>query len=228
MSLFKKLFTFGRAIKSEMEEEFSDAQAIRLLEQHIRDARDAMDKAGKSRIDLAAKKKLAEDRVKQVENEVAKYEGFAVDALNKGDEALATEVAEKIATLENQLDTDRQQLVTIKADFNRIEGIISKSKVKLSEMERQLAQVKATEAVQKAQEQIASNSLDANSRVANAADSLQRIKQRQAERQARLEAAEELSNDGNALDAKLKQAGIGGSSTNASSVLDRLKAKQPG
>ena len=47
MSLFKKLFTFGRAIKAEMEEEFTAAQAIRLLEQHIRDARQAMDVAGR-------------------------------------------------------------------------------------------------------------------------------------------------------------------------------------
>ncbi len=226
MSLFKKLFTFGRAIKAEIEEEFTDAQAIRLLEQHIRDARQSLDQAGRSRIELAGKKKLAEQKVASAQEEVSKYEGFAVEALNKGDEALATEVAEKIAALETQLTEDKAHLQTITSDFARIETTITKSKKQLQEMERQLAQVKATEAVQKAQEQIAATSINANSKVANAAESLQRIKTKQAEKQAKLEAAEELADDGNELEKKLKAAGIGGGTTSANSVLERLKAKQ--
>lgn len=228
MSLFKKLFTFGRAIKAEMEEEFTDAQAIRLLEQHIRDARQAMDQAGRSRIELAGKKKLAESKVESLKAEISKYENFAVEALSKGDEALAGEVAEKIAALETQFTEDKAHLDTIKADFARIEVTITKSKKQLTEMERQLAQVKATEAVQKAQEQIAATSINANSKVANAAESLQRIKNKQAEKQAKLEAAEELADDGNELEKKLKAAGIGGSTSSANSVLERLKAKQAG
>ncbi|GAA5219097.1 PspA/IM30 family protein [Corallincola platygyrae] len=226
MSLFKKMFTFGRAIKAELEEEFTDAQAIRLLEQHIRDARQSLDQAGRSRIELAGKKKLAESKVANVKAEISKYENFAVEALSKGDEALATEVAEKIATLETRYTEDQAHLDTLNADFARIEGIITKSKKQLSEMERQLAQVKATEAVQKAQEQIAATSINANSKVANAAESLQRIKNKQAEKQAKLEAAEELSNEGDDLEKKLKAAGIGSTTSSANSVLERLKAKQ--
>lgn len=226
MSLLNKLFTFGRAVKSELEEEFTDAQAIRLLEQHIRDAKAALDDAGRSRIELAAKKKLSENNVAELKAEIAKYENFAIEALNKGNESLAGEVADKIAELETQLTEAQAHLDNLNRDFVKIEGTIRKSKQQMADLERQLAQVKATEAVQKAQERINSSSVSANAKVANAADSLKRLKAKQAERQAQLDAAEELDNDANALDKKLKQAGIGGGTSSSNAVLERLKQKQ--
>lgn len=226
MSLLKKLFTFGRAVKSELEEEFTDAQAIRLLEQHIRDAKKAMEDAGRSRVDLAAKKKLSENRVAELKTEVAKYENFAMEALNKGNEALAGEVADKIATLEPQLSEEQGHLDNLNRDFSKIEGTIRKSKQQMSDLERQLAQVKATEAVQKAQERINTSSVSANAKVANAADSLKRLKAKQAERQAKLDAADELEGESDELSQKLKAAGIGGGSSSGNSVLERLKQKQ--
>jgi len=226
MSLLKKLFTFGRAVKSELEEEFTDAQAIRLLEQHIRDAKKAMDDAGRSRVELAAKKKLSENKVAELKAEVAKYENFAMEALNKGNEALAGEVADKIANLESQLTEEQSHLDNLNRDFSRIEGTIRKSKQQMADLERQLAQVKATEAVQKAQERINTSSVSANAKVANAADSLKRLKAKQAERQAKLDAAEELDGEGDELTQKLKEAGIGGGATSGNSVLERLKQKQ--
>lgn len=226
MSLLKKLFTFGRAVKSELEEEFTDAQAVRLLEQHIRDAKSAMDEAGKSRIELAAKKKMAENKVAELKAEVAKYENFAMEALNKGNDALAGEVAEKIANLETLLTEEQTHLDNLNRDFGKIETTIRKSKQQMADLERQLAQVKATEAVQKAQERINTSSVSANAKVANAADSLKRLKEKQAERQAKLDAAEELDAGGDELEKKLKEAGIGGGTTSGSSVLERLKQKQ--
>jgi len=225
MSLLKKLFTFGRAVKAELEEEFTDAQAVRLLEQHIREAKQAMQEAGHSRVELAARKKLCEQKVNQLDGDVQKYEGYAMAALNKGDESLAAEVAEKIAKLESEREEENTQLANVRREFDRIEATISKAKQQLTDLERQLAQVKATEAVQKAQEKISATAGATSSKVASAADSLARLKQRQAERQAKLDAAEELSQDASELDKKLKAAGIGSSSKSAEDVLARLKQK---
>ena len=68
------------------------------------------------------------------------------------------------------------------------------------------------------------------SRVQNALDSLERIKQKQAETGARMQSAAELARDssGDALDAKLRAAGITPQAGNAQSVLERLKAQRNG
>ena len=74
----------------------------------------------------------------------------------------------------------------------------------------QVDTVKATASVQKAQMAIASRTAGANSGMSNALESLERIKQRQAETTARLEASEELdatSCDGD-LNRKLAAAGL--------------------
>ena len=61
-------------------------------------------------------------------------------------------------------------------------------------------------------------------RVRTALDSLERIKRRQAERGAQLEAAETLAGgDDDALDAKLRRAGILAEDNGVDAVLSRLK-----
>ncbi|MEX8812313.1 PspA/IM30 family protein, partial [Salmonella enterica] len=65
--------------------------------------------------------------------------------------------------------------------------------------------------------------------VSTAAESLKRLQTRQAERQARLDAAAQLEKvaDGRDLDEKLAQAGIGATNkSNAQDVLARLQRQQ--
>ena len=90
--------------------------------------------------------------------------------------------------------------------------------------------VKATESVQRAQATVAGRYTGSQSRVQTALDSLERIKQKHAERGARMESAAELaqSSSEDALDAKLRAAGITASAGNAQSVLERLKAQRGG
>jgi phage shock protein A len=62
----------------------------------------------------------------------------------------------------------------------------------------------------------------------NARQSLERIKQRQQDRQDQLGAAKELeaANNGDDFKAKLAEAGIGATNKKSSDILDRIKAKQ--
>lgn len=82
--------------------------------------------------------------------------------------------------------------------------------------------VKATEAMQRAQQAVTTSTVGASSSVSTAAESLKRLQTRQAERQARTDAAAQLEKvaDGRDLDEKLAEAGIGGS--NKSSACDVL------
>jgi phage shock protein A len=77
-------------------------------------------------------------------------------------------------------------------------------------MEQQIDQIKATESVQKAQVAVSSRHMGANSKVKTALDSLDRIKQKQQEKAAELEAAEEMAaaENGSDLEARLKASGI--------------------
>ena len=98
-------------------------------------------------------------------------------------------------------------------------------------MEQQIEQVKATESVQKAQVAVSTRHMGANSKVKTALSSLDRIKEKQLQRSAELEAAEELANDemGSDLDAKLKAAGIkpgGGQKSGRDKLAEILAAKK--
>ncbi len=83
--------------------------------------------------------------------------------------------------------------------------------------------------MQRAQQAVTTSTVGAASNVSTAAESLKRLQTRQAERQARLDAAAQLEKvaDGRDLDEKLAQAGIGATNkSNAQGVLARLQRQQ--
>jgi phage shock protein A len=83
------------------------------------------------------------------------------------------------------------------------------------------------DSVQRAQTSVALQSAGAQSRIGSAADSLQRIKQRQAINEEKLRAGQELEDKrtGADLDAKLRDAGILPGHSSADDVLARLSAR---
>lgn len=48
MGILKNLFTLGKSLLNQADEAIEEAQGVRMLEQHIRDAKAELDKAGKS------------------------------------------------------------------------------------------------------------------------------------------------------------------------------------
>ena len=109
-----------------------------------------------------------------------------------------------------------------------LRGAIQTAQSNIKRLKQQADTVKATESVQRAQATVAGRYTGSQSRVQTALDSLERIKQKQAERGARMESAAELANSSSedALDAKLRAAGITAAAGNAQSVLERLKAQR--
>ena len=95
-------------------------------------------------------------------------------------------------------------------------------------LEQQVDQVKATQAVQKAQVAASTHFDGGNSKVKTALDSLERIKLKQAEKEAAIEAAAELAEieSGSDLDAKLRQANGGGSSSSEDMLAKILAGKK--
>lgn len=214
MSL-SKLWTALRGAANEGVEAAVDSQAIRILDQELRDAKEELQACDQSLTKIMAKRKLAENKVKAFQNDIDRYTTAAIAASEKGDEALALECADKVADIENDLATEQSILDGFVKSESTLKANIKKAKAHVQRMEQQIEQVKAQESVHKAQTAVSSRHAGANSKVKTALSSLERIKAKQAERSAELEAAEELANEenGSDLDAKLRAAGVTGEST---------------
>lgn len=228
MSVFKKIMTAIRGGTREVGEAIVDANAIRILEQEMKDAEEHMRKAKHELTGVMAKEMQAKREVDRVQNEIRKHEGFAAQALDKGDEALALEIAEKIASLENDLTEQQTSLSSFSAHATRLKDLVKKSERIIKDHKRQLSMVKTTESVQKATAAITDNFAATNSRVSSAKESLDRIKQRQTDFEDRLKASEDLANEASdkSLNDRMAELGIGEQAASGQSVLDRIKAKK--
>ena len=228
MSIWNKVVTAIRGGVNEAGEAIVDSQALRILDQEIRDADGELRRSKEGLANMMAKHKLSQNKVDGLQAKITEYEGYAMQAMDKGDDVLATDVAEKIAELENQFASEKDmadQYATSVADLRRA---VSQAEGNLRRLKQQVDVVKATESVHKAQAAVAHRHSGANSKMRTAVDSLERIKQKQAERSAQMDAASELANEAGegSLDAKLKAAGIGKGESDRSAVLARLKAKR--
>ncbi len=126
---------------------------------------------------------------------------------------MINEVAEEIARLENLITAEEQVLSNLEVSRDGVEKAVTATAQRIAQFEQQMEVVKATEAMQRAQQAVTTSTVGASSSVSTAAESLKRLQTRQAERQARPDAAAQLEKvaDGRDLDEKLAEAGIGGS-----------------
>ncbi len=228
MGILKKLFTAIRGKAHEVGEELVDLQAIRILEQELRDAEEELRRAERSLTTVLAKERLQKEKVEDLERSIAQYEQAALAALDKGEEGLAQEIAQKIAELEERLESERAVLQEFQKTAAQLRMTVRKTKQNIQRFKQQIDTIKATEAVQRAQMAIASHHVGTSSKLQEATSTLERIRQRQKLRAAELEAASELAAEesGDALEKKLKATGILGTAPSASAVLERLKQKR--
>lgn len=227
MSIFKKIITAVRGGATEAGEAIVDANATRIFEQEIRDSEKHITIAKRDLTEVMAKQMQAARELSQLQASIKEHEGYAMQALNQGNEALAIEVAEKIAELETTAADQQQANESYLKSADRLKELIKKSDRQLTEYKRQLSMVKTTESVQKATSAITDNFTASNSKLLNAKDSLERIKKKQAMFDDKLKAAEQLESEtpDQTLKNKLQEAGIGAQQNSAQSVLDRLKNK---
>ncbi len=228
MSIWAKVATAVRGGVSEAGEAIADNQALRILDQEIRDADGELSKSKEALTSIIAKRKLADKKADSLTSSLTEYEGYAMQALDKGDDELATEIAEKIAGLETELLGEGGLAKSFADSEAQLRKTVGQTEANLKRLKQQVDTVKATEIVQKSQAAVAARHSGAGSSMRSALDSLERLKTKQAERAARFEAASEIaeSTEEVSLDAKLKSAGIVGGGASGGDVLARLKAKR--
>ncbi|MGA8132633.1 MULTISPECIES: PspA/IM30 family protein [Pseudomonas] len=228
MSIWKKVITAIRGGVSEVGETIVDANAIRILEQEQRDAENAVAKAKNGLVDIKARYKLSQQRLDGLNNDIANWEGKAMAALDKGVESLAGECANKVAEIEALRDQEKILADQFGAQVEMLHAQVIKAENQIKGLKQQVEMAKARETVQQARVATAAATGGANGKLETAVGSLARIKQRQDERDAKLDAAQELADESNGgdLERRLQDAGIGAKSGSGSDVLARLKARQ--
>ena len=228
MGILNKILTAFRGGATEVGQNIVDANSTRIFEQEIRDAEKHLTKAKRELTDVMAKEMQASREIDRLKRSIAEHEGYATQALDKGNEALAIEVAEKIAQLDEELAEQQSANDSFSSHAVRLKDLVKKTERQLNDYQRQLTMVKTTESVQKATATITDSFASSNSKLLNAKDSLERIKARQQQFDDRLKASETLveENSDQSLHAKLAEAGIGEQKSNANAVLDRIKARK--
>lgn len=228
MSVIKKVVTLLRGSAREIAENVVDANATRIYEQEIIDAKQSILEARSSLADVMAREMQAGRSVSSLEGEIAHYEGLALEALNKSQDGLAEEVAGKVAALEQDLEEQRKAQQAFSAQVGKLKELIKAAEIKIREHERQIAIAKTTESVYKATQSISDNIGNSGSRLASARESLERIKQRHEHLADRLQAVDQLDRElgDKALATKLAEAGIGQDADRQRKVMERIRARQ--
>lgn len=228
MNVWAKMITALRGGATEMGEAIVDTQALRILDQEVRDASAELKNSKDSLVAIIARQKLAEEKCAALKSKIEENEGYATAALEKGEESLALEVAQKIADYETQLKQEQLAADEFTASASKLKNAINQAEQNIKRLKQQVDTVKATENVQRAQAAVAERHSGSNSKMQTAMESLERIKEKQALKSAQMKAAEEMAaetqEDG--LEQKLEKAGIKSSGSNAEDVLQRLKAKK--
>jgi phage shock protein A len=229
MSIWNKLFTLGRAGAHEATAAVVDANAIRILDQEIRDADTAQGKARDDMATLVARRRILEKEVAGFRDQVTKYEGSARAAVQKGDMDLARQVAQRIADLEQDIALKEPQIGDMRAAEDQLHTAITATDRRIETLRREVEVVKVNESVQKAQAAVSARGAGAGASLGSAADSLARIKERQMVRGEKIKAAGELEDrrTGADLDEKLRLAGILPGQSSADDVLARLAPAAP-
>ncbi|MDX8377518.1 MAG: PspA/IM30 family protein [Mariprofundales bacterium] len=227
MSIWAKIITAMRGAANEAGEAVVDNQALRILDQEMRDAQDELRKAKQSLTEVMAEKMAVDRKVNELSKATQEHESYATQALNKGDEALALEIAEKMAEFANDLEAQKELQAGYASNIKQLKRSITETARNIKTMQREISVVKTTEAVQKANEAASARFADSNSSMRSATDSLQRIKERQQKRSDRFKAAQELdkTSSGTDLKDKMKAAGIIEGNASANSILANLRAK---
>jgi len=226
MSIFTKLITLLRGGAHEAGAAVVDANALRILDQEIRDADNALGRARDDLATLVARRRIVEKELQGLKDQSVRYESSARAALAKGDEALAREVAQRISELETEIGVKTPQLGEMRAAEERMHQTIAATQQRVENLRREIDVVKVNDSVQRAQAAVASRGAGATAALGSAADSLKRIKERQAIQDEKFKASAELEDrrTGADLDAKLQAAGILPGHSSADDILARLKA----
>lgn len=224
-SVWKKLFTALRGGVNDAAESVVDKNALRILDQEIRDASVDQEKAKEALTGILAKQNLQENSIKELNANIETLTGKALKAQEMGNQELALEIATVIGQKTQERDTEKALLDKYKgfAEQQRKTVLTTEGRIKTARQQAEVA--KARSAIQEAQMNVQASVGNTSGGLNNAMDSLARLNKRQDETDAKFAAREALDNEvnGTSLEQKMKDAGLDEDKYGAASILAGLK-----
>ncbi|MEH6713821.1 MAG: PspA/IM30 family protein, partial [Paraglaciecola polaris] len=135
MSVWRKLITAVKGGATEAAQSVADSQAIRILEQEIREAKDELRKSDHARTQILAKCKLATQKVSSLQSSIDQYEAHARKAIDT-DRQLALDCAQKVSDLKAEQESEQKYLDQFKQSEKQLATNISQAKGNLRRLEQ--------------------------------------------------------------------------------------------
>ena len=230
MSLFKRLFTLGKAEANSIVDKLEDP--IKMTEQGIRDMKKDLEDCLKALAEVKALTIRSRNEISQMKERSKDYEKKAMLLLQRAEsgqleaseaDRLASEALNKKAESETHLERATKEQNQFEGNVSSLEKNVNTLRSKISTYENELktlkARVKVATATKKLNKQMAA--VDSSDTIAL----LERMKDKVEEEEALSEAYGSIANESKSLDDEIDSAIGGGAQASASDSLAALKAK---
>lgn len=227
MKFLRDIVTAVRGGINEAGEAVVDSQALRILEQEIRDADAAIGNAKVSLSQLKAKEIGLAKQIHELDVDIEDYTAKARAALAADKRDLARTIAEKIAELTESKTDLQEQHDALEVQVNKIYQVIKVREKQKDKNRLELQKAKTYEDLQKTQVAVAAAMPTNDSSAKRVQRALDRVKQKQSDAENKMSADQWLNDleQGSDLDAQIAAAGIGEQKSSADDILAKLEGK---
>ena len=226
--MLKTLITLVRGRTALVAEELGDQNALLILDQQMRDATLALERAKKALAVAVAQESQEQQRLDATLARIADLETRTIAAIEAGREDLAAEAAEAIATLKAERYASLTARTLFTAEIAKLKGHVLQQQMRFSQLERGRRIARAAEAVRVARRGRIEGAPIFAGTLAEAEATLARLRKRQVEADAAEEAFDALDAETGpvAVAEKLSAEGFGPRlKPNAADVLVRLRER---
>lgn len=220
-----------------------EMRALRLLDAEVRDAANELTDAQANLAEMTTAYKTAQRKLTDIVTQIQTHEGYVLQALNQENQALALEVAEKIASLEKSQAEIAASANNHAMQCEKLTDMLHQNEHNLYVLKQQIDTIKATQSVHRAQMAVcdrygdthhAKKSTDDQPKLRTALDALGAMNAKrslksqpfdevaQASQENSIQRNDEKTDE---LLQKLQAAGIATSNKKAEDVLARIKNK---
>src|SRR5882724_2438603 len=190
--MFKTLLTLFRGSVAAAGEDLEGRNALLILDQQMRDAASAVDRAKRTLALAIAQDQQEGRRLEATNARIADLEIRATAALDGGREDLAREAAESIASLEADRDAAMTARTLFASEITRLKRQVANAEVRITELDRGRRLARASEAVRSLRRSGIEAARPYESTLPEAEATLKRLRERQMETQAADEALIEI------------------------------------
>jgi phage shock protein A len=225
--MIKTILTLFRGSVAFAGEELEGRNALLILDQQMRDAAAAVERAKRTLALAIAQNQQEGRRLDSTNARIADLETRATAALDGGREDLAREAAEQIAVLEADRDAAMTARALFATEITRLKRHVANAEARITELDRGRRIARASEAVRTLRRSGIEAARPYEATLPEAENTLRRLRERQQEAEAADEALTELdaANGPIATAERLAEQGFGPRiRPTAEDVLARLKA----